>query len=105
MDFFSLARPTAEVLEWLHELIDLMNNNGIFSGDGRSLEAIGDALGLDKTSLVTVAARTPQKSSLKLFRLLYPTVGSRANCISIAKIPKEKLENIYCEFINELLHI
>ncbi|CAF1547364.1 unnamed protein product, partial [Rotaria magnacalcarata] len=49
----------------------------------------------DNTNLITVAARTPQKSALKLFRILYPTIGSRANCISISNIPDEKLTNIY----------
>ena len=97
--FFCLARPTAEVIEWLHELFDIMNNNGPFSGDGRTLKGIGKELGIDEASLVTIAARTPQKSALKLFRLLYPTVDSRAKCGSISKVPQEQLENIYCESI------
>ncbi|CAF4058063.1 unnamed protein product [Rotaria magnacalcarata] len=35
------------------------------------------------------------KIALKLFRLLYPTIGSRAKCDSVSKVPKEQLENIY----------
>ncbi|CAF1233897.1 unnamed protein product [Adineta ricciae] len=91
----TIPRPNADVLDWLTELMDLMKNNGRFKGDGRTLEKIGEDLGLDKTSLITVAARTPQKSALKIFRLLYPTIGSRADCMSISAIPKEQLENIY----------
>ncbi|CAF4878636.1 unnamed protein product, partial [Rotaria sp. Silwood2] len=88
-------RPTAEVLEWLRELFDLLNSNAGFRGDGRSLSSIGEELGIDETNLITVAARTPQKSALKLFRLLYPTIGLRASCISISKLPEEQLQNIY----------
>jgi hypothetical protein len=66
------------------------------------MKQIGKDLGLDEASLVTVAARTPQKSALKLFRLLYPTVGSRAKCMSISKIPQEQLDHIYREFIDNL---
>ncbi|CAF3774785.1 unnamed protein product [Rotaria magnacalcarata] len=91
----TIPRPTSEVLDWLHELLDIMKNNGAFKGDGRSLNKIGQDLGLDETSLISVAARTPQKSALKLFRLLYPTVGSRAECGSISKVPPKQLENIY----------
>ncbi|CAF3780868.1 unnamed protein product [Rotaria socialis] len=91
----TLPRPTAEALDWLRELFDLLDNNATFRGDGRSLDKIGEDLGLDSTNLITVAARTPQKSALKLFRILYPTIGSRANCISISNIPDEKLTNIY----------
>ena len=75
-----------------------MNNNGTFKGDQGTLTTLGAQLGLDQATLVTVAARTPQKSSLKLFRILYPTVGSRAACGSISNVPREQLENIYCEF-------
>ncbi|CAF2842983.1 unnamed protein product [Rotaria sp. Silwood2] len=91
----TLPRPTAEVLEWLRELFDLLNSNAGFRGDGRSLSSIGEELGIDETNLITVAARTPQKSALKLFRLLYPTIGLRASCISISKLPEEQLQNIY----------
>ena len=99
-----LARPTAEVLEWLQELFYLINNNGSFVGDGRNLQKIGEDLGLDEASLLTVAARTPQKSALKLFRLLYPTIASRAKCISILKISESVLDNIYREFIYNIFH-
>ena len=88
---FNLARPTAEVLEWLQQLFQIMDNNANFKGDERTLNKIGRYLSLDKTTLITVAARTPQKSALKLFRLLYPTVGSRANCGSISKIPRRTI--------------
>ncbi|CAF2649665.1 unnamed protein product [Rotaria sp. Silwood2] len=88
-------RPTAEVLEWLRELFDLLNSNMAFQNDERSLSKIGEDLGLDETSLITVAARTPQKSALKLFRLLYPTISSRASCKSISQIPSAVLDNIY----------
>ncbi|CAF1421172.1 unnamed protein product [Adineta ricciae] len=91
----TIPRPTAEVLEWLSELFDIISSNGVFVGDGRSLEQIGHELGIDTTSLATISARTPQKSALKIFRLLYPTVGSRANCGSISAVPQEQLENIY----------
>ncbi|CAF1686156.1 unnamed protein product [Rotaria magnacalcarata] len=91
----TISRPTAEMLDWLQELFDIMCNNGAFRGDGRCLNTIGGALGQDETSLVGVAARTPQKSALKLFRLLYPTIGSRVKCGSVSKVPKEQLENIY----------
>ncbi|CAF2154232.1 unnamed protein product [Rotaria magnacalcarata] len=91
----TIPRPTSEVLDWLHELLDIMKNNGAFKGDRRSLNKIGQDLGLDETSLISVAACTPQKSALKLFRLLYPTVGSRAECGSISKVPPKQLENIY----------
>ena len=97
MTSFNLARPTAEVLEWLSELFDIMSSNGVFVGDGRSLEQIGHELGIDSTSLAVISARTPQKSALKIFRLLYPTVGSRANCRSISAVPQEQLDNIYGE--------
>jgi hypothetical protein len=76
-----------------------MNNNVTFIGDDRDLKQIGEDLGLDEASLLTVTARTPQKSALKLFRLLYPTVGNRANCISIAKMNAQQLGNIYCELL------
>lgn len=95
---FTLARPTAEVFEWLKELLDLMNNNGVFSGDGRTLDQIGQDLGVDPTSLLTVVARTPQKSALKLFRLVYSTVAKRAECRSIKHVPQEVLQNIYGKF-------
>jgi len=98
MHFFNLARPTAEVLYWLHELLDLMNNKGLFKGDGRSLKTIAKALKINETNLITVAARTPQKSALKLFRLLYSTISSRAELGSISKVPAQQLENIYCEY-------
>lgn len=99
-----LARPTAEVLEWLQELLYLINNNASFVGDGRDLNQIGEDLGLDQTSLLTVVARTPQKSALKLFRLLYPTISSRANCISISRMCQVELTNIYRElFISCLI--
>ncbi|CAF1108564.1 unnamed protein product [Rotaria magnacalcarata] len=54
------TRPTAEVLDWLQELFDIMGNNGAFRGDGRCLNTIGGALGQDEASLVGVAARTPK---------------------------------------------
>jgi hypothetical protein len=92
------------VLEWLQELLYLMNNNISFTGDGRDLKKIGEDLGLDEASLLTVVARTPQKSALKLFRLLYPTIGSRAGCISISEMAQEQLENIYCEFTSNLFN-
>ena len=87
-----------------------MNNNGTFKGDGRTLEKLGEDLGLEGTVMVTVAARTPQKSALKLFRLLYPTINERARCRSISKIPKEQLQNIYRKFsyihlINEFFYL
>ncbi|CAF4637124.1 unnamed protein product, partial [Rotaria sp. Silwood2] len=88
-------RPTAEVFEWLQEMLDLMNNKASFQGDGRSLDKIIEDLKLDEVSFITVAARTPQKSALKLFRLLYPTVSSRANCGSISRVPRAQLDNIY----------
>lgn len=75
---FNLAQPTAKVMEWLEELFDLINKNETFNGDERTLNKIGKNLGLDKASLITVAARTPHKSTLKLFHILCPTVGSRA---------------------------
>jgi hypothetical protein len=100
----NLARPTAGVLEWLQELFDLMNNNRAFRGDDTALEKIAEALGIDATSLVSIAARTPQKSSLKLFRLLYPTTGSRGKCRSISEVPGEQLQNIYREFCYTLLN-
>ena len=76
-------------------MFDLMDNHGAYGGDGRTLEQIGAALGTDSTALVSVAARTPQKSALKIFRLLYPTVDSRARCQSISRIPQEQLNDIY----------
>ncbi|CAF1055761.1 unnamed protein product [Rotaria sordida] len=91
----TLPRPTAEVLEWLRELFDLLNSNAAFRGDGKSLSSVGEELGIDETARITVAARTPQKSALKIFRLLYPTISLRANCISILKLPEEQLQNIY----------
>ncbi|CAF1228441.1 unnamed protein product [Rotaria magnacalcarata] len=91
----TLPRPTAEALEWLQELFDLMNSNTSFRSDGRSLAKIGEDLGLDEPSLMIVAARTPQKSALKLFRLLYPTIGNRTDCKSISDRPSEVLQNIY----------
>ncbi|CAF3073338.1 unnamed protein product [Rotaria socialis] len=91
----TLPRPTAEVIEWLKELFDLLNNNGTFRGDGRNLTSVGKDLGLDEANLITVAARTPQKSALKLFRLIYPTIGLRAGCVSISNVPEEQLQNIY----------
>ena len=42
-----------------------------------------------------VAARTPQRSALKLFRLLHPTIGKRAECRSITNMRQEMLQNIY----------
>ena len=93
------ARPTVAVVEWLEELFHLMKDNKAFSGDGRTLNDIGIQIGLDPADLVTVQARTPQKSALKIFRLLYPTIGSRAACGSISRISKEELENIYSEFV------
>ncbi|CAF1360031.1 unnamed protein product [Rotaria sordida] len=91
----SKARPTAEVVEWIQELLDLMNNKTSFQGDGRILDTIVDDLGLDEVSFITVAARTPQESALKLFHLLYPTVISRANCGSISRVHQAQLNNIY----------
>ncbi|CAF3815234.1 unnamed protein product [Rotaria sordida] len=88
-------RPTAEVVEWIQELLDLMNNKTSFQGDGRILDTIVDDLGLDEVSFITVAARTPQESALKLFHLLYPTVISRANCGSISRVHQAQLNNIY----------
>ena len=81
-----------------------MNNKGAFRGDGRDLAKIGEDLGLSEASLVTVVARTPQKSALKLFRLIYPTVRSRAQCISISRIPRGLLENIYRKFIDDFFN-
>ena len=72
-----------------------MNNRAIFQGDGRSVNTIVQDLGVDEVSLATVAARTPQKSALKLFRLLYPTVSSRAKCGSISRVPQAQLDNMY----------
>jgi hypothetical protein len=92
-----LARPKAEVLEWLEELLYLMNSNSSYTGDGRDLRKIGEELGLDETSLLMVVARTPQKSALKLFRLLYPTISSRAKCESISKMSKTTMDNVYGE--------
>jgi hypothetical protein len=80
----------------------LIDNNTSFNGDGRDLKKIGEDLGLDEASLLTVVARTPQKSALKLFRLLYPTIGSRANCISISEMAQAQLEDVYCEFTDNL---
>ncbi len=80
-----------------------MDNDGAYVGDGRTLEQIGDDLGVDAASLVTVIAQTLQQSALKLFRLLYPTVGSRAKCQSIGKIPREQLNDIYSKFSYTLL--
>ncbi|UJR19819.1 hypothetical protein I4U23_022952 [Adineta vaga] len=91
----SIPRPTADVIEWIRELMDILNSNGMFTGDGRTLDQIGEDLGVDPASLATVLARTPQKSSLKLFRLLYPTISSRAHCRSILSVPDEQLTNIY----------
>ena len=98
-----LARPTAEVLEWLRELFDLLIN-GSLKQDERNLSKIGDSLVLNETQLITVAARTPQKSALKLFRLIYPTIGSRAALVSISKIPKIILDNAYREFCHLILY-
>jgi hypothetical protein len=70
-------------------------NNNVFQGDGRTLNGIGEDLCLNASNLVTIAARTPQKSALKLFRLLFSTVGDRAACGSISKIDNEILQNIY----------
>lgn len=95
---FVLARPTAEVAEWLQELFDLLSAGNLFKGDGRSLEQIAEDLGVDQTTSIFVAARTPQKSALKLFRTLYPTIGSRANCRSISKVPQKQLDDIYRMF-------
>ncbi|CAF0969744.1 unnamed protein product [Adineta steineri] len=100
----TMPRPTAEVVEWLRELFDIMTNNGLFKGDGRTLKRIAHDLGLDETATITIAARTPQRSSLKLFRLIYPTISSRANCISIGSVPQAQLNNIYREFIYILCH-
>ncbi|CAF1464160.1 unnamed protein product [Adineta steineri] len=96
----TIPRPTAAVTEWLEELFHLMKDNKAFPGDGRNLKSIGEDLGLEPENLVTVAARTPQKSALKLFRLLYPTIGNRAACVSISKLPKEQLQNIYSEIFS-----
>ena len=79
-------------------MFHLMDNHGVYTGDGRTLEQIGAALGIDPASLVSVAARTPQKSALKLFRLLYPTVASRARCQSISRMSQEQLNDIYGQF-------
>ena len=90
-------------MEWLRELFDLLSN-GSLKQDERNLSMIGDSLGLDETQLITVAARTPQKSALKLFRLIYPTIGSRATLVSISKVPKTILDNIYREFCHLTLY-
>ena len=95
---FDLARPLAEAVEWLREMFDLMDNHGVYVGDGRTLEQICAALRLDPAALVAIAARTPQTSALKIFRLLYPTVASRAGCQSISRIPQEQLNDIYSKF-------
>lgn len=70
-------------------------NNGTFSGDGRNLSQIDEDLGVDEANLATVAARTPQRSALKLFRALYPTIAKRADCRSIRNLPQAMLDNIY----------
>ncbi len=101
--YYNLARPTAEVLDWLNELFLLMDKNRSFCGDGRDLVQIGEDLKLDTTALMTVAARTPQKSALKLFRLLYPTTNGRARLVSISNVEQQKLKNIYCEFLSTCL--
>ena len=85
--------------------MDTINGDGSYSGDGRSLEKIGEDLGLDPMSLAIVVARTPQKSSLKLFRLLYPTIHERAAVGSIQTLPQEQLENIYREFFSKIWKI
>lgn len=72
-----------------------MNDGGIYKGDGRSLEQLAEDLGLDQMTSMSVAARTPQKSALKLFRILYPTNSCRAKCRSITNVPQEQLVNIY----------
>jgi hypothetical protein len=103
--FLRVGRPSAEVIEWLNEIMDTINGDGSYSGDGRSLEKIGEDLGLDPMSLAIVIARTPQKSSLKLFRLLYPTILERAAVGSIQNLPQEQLENIYREFFSKISKI
>lgn len=71
-----------------------MNGGGVYKGDGRSLEQIAEDLGLDPMTSMAIAARTPQKSALKFFRILYPTISSRANCTSIVNVPQGQLQNI-----------
>lgn len=90
------------MLEWLQELFDLLQN-GSFKGNQKDLSEIGKCLAVDDTQLITVAARTPQRSSLKLFRLKYPTIASRAELGSISKVPSDILDKIYSEFYHPLL--
>ncbi|UJR18831.1 hypothetical protein I4U23_021959 [Adineta vaga] len=56
----TIPRPSADIIDWLNELFQIVNNNGLFKGDGRSLKKIAADLGLDETAMVVVAARTPQ---------------------------------------------
>ena len=97
-DCFALARPTAEVLSWIEELLYLINSKSNLLGDGRDLAKISSDLGLDQASLTTVVARTPQKTALKVFRLIYPTVANRAACVSISRMSQIQLKNIYRQF-------
>jgi hypothetical protein len=80
-----------------------MDSHGdAYKGDGRTIEAIGGALGLNQTGIQQVQqdADRPDKIAMNIWRMICPTRQDRVFVGSIKHVPKSTIENIYSKSIS-----
>jgi hypothetical protein len=78
------------------------SHSDAYKGDGRIVEMIGDALGLNQMAIQQVQqeADRPDKVAMNIWRMICPTRQDRVFVGSIKHVPKSTIENIYSKSIS-----
>ena len=73
-----------------------------YKGDGRTIQQIGDELGLTPVSIQRVQqdATTPDKIAMNVWRTICPTMAARLEVGSITTVPRSTIENIHSKLAN-----
>lgn len=97
---YFLVKPRASFWTELSLFID--SNGDAYKGDGRTIEVIGEALGLSQMAIQQVQqdADRPDKIAMNIWRVICPTRQDRVFVGSIKLVPPSTIQNIYSKSIS-----
>jgi len=86
--FFVLARPSPEALEFLVQLVTMINHSSGHK-DKRSDEQLADEIKINLQTLLGLRDDTPQQTALNIFNYLYPGYKNKVDIGTLESLQKK----------------